>query len=94
MYLPLLSLVIGLVANRVKDRQIQPQRSYKTRRGMEAKIRVKLNSAISVNWGGQTTLLQVLFRLFEDIGIEQLTFRELFRVCLRKLLSRKPLLWC
>ena len=49
---------------------------------MRAKIGVRLNGAILSKLGVciQITLLQALLRLFENLEVEQMKFRELFRV--------------
>ena len=57
------------------------------------RIRVKLYSAILSKLGEQLTLLQAFFRLFEDLEVEHLEFRGLYRVCFCWLNGQNPLLW-
>ena len=45
----------------------------------ESSSEIELNHFEQIR--GQITHLQALFRQFEDLEVEQLKFRELFRVC-------------
>ena len=58
-------------------------RSYKTKEGKKTQDLAEIDLCHSAYIEGQITLLQALFRLFENLEVKQLKFRELFHVPLR-----------